>query len=149
MEKRNFEVLLLVGRGGTDYFPRSIPVRLTKGKPYPYNRMGDIIDIIREEGENNGVRWDKVVPDDAFKNNAGKIMRIIGEYDYFYTFNEDNGQTMIYAIKNMTNETPWTIMSNPDTGEYIHFFKKGELFRIKDTSLNYGVYLEGAGPNMG
>lgn len=135
------EVLIQIN--GRPYFPPNVPVRLLQGKGYPYNRMGGVIDAIRESAKNNLVRWDKVRKETfrgENRENVGKVFRIIGDTEYFYTCNpKKDKETVVYRLCSVDTSSPWTIRKYPGMGEHIHVFKENEAYMIIDKELNYAI----------
>lgn len=138
---QSVEVLIQI-ESGEIYFPKEIPVRLSKGKGYPYNRMGGIIETIRDLAKDNLLIWSNV-KHDSFRGkkgeNVGKVFRIYGDEEYFYTYNPKAKKNVIYRIKRVDISTPWEIRKSDNGGEYIYKFRKEDKFKIVDKELNYGV----------
>ena len=134
------EVLIQIA-GGPIYFPSQIPIRLTQGKTYPYNRMDGIIDYIRDEAVENAMRL-KDVTVDSFKGTPGepdKIYRIYGNDNSYYTQGtKDHKRPVIYRIVMVDTDKAWEIRYDEENGEYIHYFEEDEKYEITDRVLNYG-----------
>lgn len=137
MQTEKFEVLLNL-RINPNEFPPQLPERITKGKGYPYNRMGSIIELMRKEGAENPINLKDFFPEDTSLFTPGKIYSLAGSDKYFYCFLPGNNQINTYMITTVTNLRPWEIRVK-DGFEYVYFYESGEDFKIIDSNLNYAV----------
>lgn len=134
------EVLIQIENGRT-FFPKEVPLRLLAGKSYPYNRMGSVVDTIRELAKDNLIIW-KDVKHNSFVGKNGEnigVFRIYGNEEYFYTYNPETKENVIYRILKVDTSKPWEIRKTQEWGEFIYTFKKTDNFKIIDKELNYGV----------
>ena len=131
-----FIKLLLIGPGSKEYFPSHIPGRLIS-KSYPYNRLGDIVDLIQSDMT--------VIKSESFDEHnlekyIEKVFRFYGDDYLGFTYNPLEQEVTNYIFETVDTSRPWTITGTNEGGEHLHYFTKDERFVIKDDSINYGVY---------
>ena len=115
-------------------------MRVLTGKGYPYNRMGAVVEKIKELGKDNLINW-RDINKDTYKNFGGnKVFRISGSDGYYFTYDEKNDRQIIYRILSVDITRAWGIVRRVKAGEHIHYFKKNENYRIVDEELNYAKF---------
>lgn len=134
------EVILQIGCGEI-YFPPNIPPRLIQGKSYPANRMGTIVNMIKEEGYKNVIPFCKLHSNTFGRETQGKIYTLSDSKNYFYTYNPKTRKSNIYKLETINSSRPWTIIYDTKHGEHIHYFEVSENYIIIDKELNYGKFI--------
>ncbi len=136
---KNIIRVLCVRCYNTPYFPPQIPRRpLAQRKPY--NRMGQVIDLIESEASGHEVKLG-FKPHEEVINAPNVIYHYRGDEDvYFCKTAESSKREILYSVNNVETDKPWTIRSF-ERGEFIYYFKEDDKFTIKDPELNYGEFI--------
>ena len=135
---KTLDILIEVG-SNTGYFPPCVPRRLLS-RGIPYSRTGEIVEIVKREGRKNIVLI-KDYKEGMFSGvNEGKIFMFAHDQSTFHTYNPETGRNVSYVIKTIVPEgRPWTIYTNPVSGERVHKYTELEDYRLIDEELNYGI----------
>ncbi len=135
------EVLIEVG-SNTGYFPRFVPRRIIS-RGYPYNRIGEVVTLIKEAGRQNIMRIEDYREGMFEGENEGKVFMFAHDQTTFYTYDSTSGKVISYVVKQIvTDGRPWTIYTTPRYGERIHKFTELEDYRVVDEELNYGYKVD-------
>ena len=124
---------ILIVLDNTIYFPELVPGRLIR-KSYPYNRTGEIVDIIKNNVKM--IRSEDYKETDNMKYNGG-FYKFSGDNYSCFTYNPLMKSNVTYAIEKVDTSRPWTIVKT-DIGERIKYFDKNERYKIIDEDMNYG-----------
>ena len=119
-----------------NFYPDIIPERLLK-KPMPYKRMGEIVDILKENA--TGLKGEDFRPQEAEKYTG--LYRLYGIDYYCFTYNPKEKEFSEFVFEKIDSNRHWTITQNPDGAEHIHYFEKGERYEVKDEETGYGVFI--------
>ena len=124
---------ILIVLDNTIYFPELVPGRLIR-KSYPYNRTGEIVDIIKNNVKM--IRSEDYKETDNMKYNGG-FYKFSGDNYSCFTYNPLMKSNVTYAIEKVDTSRPWTIVKT-DIGERIKYYDKNERYKIIDEDMNYG-----------
>jgi hypothetical protein len=130
---------ILLALSGDPYFPPQIPARLCYGKEYPYSRMDEVVNMVKEEGTRNKYRLSKVTKEMLAKIPEDQIHSLTtATNEFFYVRKPGEEISRVYAIQEVSPSQPWTIICSKEGGERIEFIKAGDpRYAIADSSLNY------------
>lgn len=130
---KSVEVLIKI-INGTMCLPSSIPPRLSE-REHPYDRTGEIVEIIKSEGAENQIFLNDT--DLETLKGDGKI-HLCGDYKgYYVIYNPVINRPCFYKITSVKTNRPWCIYRSAKYGETIRYFEDDEKIKIIDAELNY------------
>lgn len=125
------QVLLKIGHGKI-YLPHHIPSELYKGS-YPYSRMGEIVEIIKEEGKKHQIR----IFDIRMENMEEDIIYNESGTPYYHIKMPGSNRIETFEIQQVKQGVPWKIICSKKFGETIHYKTNKDKTKIKIKELNY------------
>jgi len=136
--KKLVNVILSIDSGKA-YFPKHIPGRLCYSKPFPYSRMGEVYNMITEEGKSNKYYLSKINKEVLSQLPMGKFYTLTGELSnvFYYIREPETFNERIFATHKVDTGRVWTIDVNKDGIETIAYLKDSDNYEIIDEALNY------------